>query len=218
MNKINKQKIMEIVWFAILVFLFLSSIKLIKSGQLQETLESFGIFAPIVLVLLKAVTLVIAPLGGTPIYIIAGALYGKYIGLALALFGDVLGSSICFGLSRKYGARILGTFAGSQNTSKILDTVSVLNSTRSFIKARLGFISLPELLAYATGLSSISFWTFSFINFLFYLPVDFGLVFAGSKFVDISTKYIFIYPLILFIFAFVGFVSLYSDAKMAKGN
>lgn len=215
--KLNKEKVIEAVWLLVVTVLFIVSIKMIRSGELATQVASFGIWAPLVLVVLKASTLIIAPLGGTPLYLLSGALFGKVNGLLLALLGDVIGSTVCFYLSRIYGQKVLGFFAGPQNVSRIVKTVSLLGNTKSFVKARIGFISMPELLAYASGLSRIKFLTFSLINTLFYIPVDIVLVFLGSQIVDIPAKYFFVYPLILFLFALVGFSALYKDYQKMEG-
>jgi len=212
------EKLIEIVWFVVVIAIFVVSIKMIRNGELQSELANFGILAPLVLVVLKASTLIIAPLGGTPLYLIAGALFGNVKGLLLVLLGDVLGSTICFYLSRIYGEKVLKFFAGSQNVGRVLKTVSLISNTKSFVKARLGFVSIPELLAYASGLSKINFWTFTFINTLFYLPVDIVLVFFGSQVAGLSLKYFFLYPFILAIFPIIGFFALYKDYEKAEGN
>ncbi len=213
----KREKIIELVWFAVVLTLFIFSIKLLRSGELQARVASFGMLAPLVLVALKMMTLVVAPLGGTPIYVLAGALFGNFNGFLISIIGDILGSSVCFFLSRRYGERILKSLAGSQNVDRILKAVGIIGTTKSFVKARLGFMSMPELLAYAAGLSRISFWTFTLINTLFYLPVDLTLVYLGSQIADISVRYFFIVPAIFFSLTVLGFFLLYRDYEKTEG-
>jgi len=213
----KKEKIIEIVWFLVVLALFVVSIKMLRSGTLQSQIISFGIWAPIILIILKSSTLIIAPLGGTPLYLLAGAVFGNVNGLVLVLVGDILGSTVCFYLSRIYGVKILSFFVGSQNVERVLNTVDLLKNTKSFTKARLGFISLPELLAYASGLSKINFWKFTIINTLFYIPVDIVLVFFGSQIAGLSLKYYLLYPLLLAIFPLIGFFALYKDYQKTEG-
>lgn len=213
----KKEKIIEIVWFIIVLTIFVISVKMVRSGELSTQVASFGIFAPLLVIVLKMTTLVIAPLGGTPLYVISGALFGSVKGFLICLLGDVLGSSVCFFLSRKYGTKVLNFFAGSQNVDKVLKTVNIISNTKSFIKARIGFISMPELLSYASGLSKINFWKFSIINALFYMPVDFILVFLGSRLAEFSAKYFLILPIIIFVFALSGFALLYKDYEKTVG-
>lgn len=209
----KRQKIVEYVWLIIIILLFVVSIQMIKSGSLVNQIDSFGILAPIIFVLLKISTLVIAPLSGTPLYFIAGSLFGNLNGLLLSLLGDALGSVICFFLSRYYGHKIVKTLAGEKFFGKVMNTVAVLKDSKSFIKARVALIFMPEVLAYASGFSKINFLTFFFINILFYLPVDFIQVFFGSQIIAIVAKHTFwFYFLILFI-TITGFWLLYKDYK-----
>jgi uncharacterized membrane protein YdjX (TVP38/TMEM64 family) len=217
MAPIKREKIIEIVWFVVVLVIFIFSIKMLRSGELQAQVASFGIWAPILVILLKMTTLIIAPLGGTPLYVLSGALFGGVKGFLFCLLGDVLGSATCFFLSRKYGKKVLGFFAGSQNVSRILRAVDLISSTKSFIKARIGFMSMPELLAYAAGLSRINFWTFSLINAAFYVPIDLLLVYLGSQVASLSAKYFFLIPAITSVFAFLGFILLYKDYEKREG-
>ncbi len=214
----KRGKIIEIVWFVIILAIFIISIKMVRSGELESQVASFGIMAPLLVVVLKMTTLIVAPLGGTPLYVLSGAIFGSAKGFAISLLGDILGSSVCFWLSRKYGQKILNFFAGSQNVERVLKTVNIIGNTKSFIKARVGFISMPELLSYASGLSKINFWTFSLINAIFYIPVDFALVFLGAQIAALSAKYFLIIPAIIFLFTLSGFLMLYKDYEKAEGE
>lgn len=213
----KKERIIEVIWFIIVLALFIVSIKMIKSGELQSQVASFGIFAPLLILILKMATLIVAPLGGTPIYVVSGALLGSFKGFLITFLGDILGSSVCFFLSRKYGSKVLKFFAGPQNVERVLGAVSVIGNTKSFVKARVGFVSMPELLSYAAGLSKINFWTFTLINAAFYAPVDIILVYLGATLAVFSAKYFFIIPIVIFLFASIGFFLLYKDYEKAEG-
>jgi len=209
----KNHKIIEYVWLIIVVLLFIVSIQTIKNGYLVSHIDSFGILAPLIFVFLKASTLVIAPLGGIPLYFIAGSLFGNSNGFILALLGDALGSAACFLLGRYYGHKIVKTLAGDRFLEKVTNTVMVLKDAKSFIKARIALILVPEILAYASGLSKISFLTFFSINLLFYLPADFILVFFGSQVLSIIAEYTFLFYFFVSIISIAGIWFLYKDYK-----
>jgi uncharacterized membrane protein YdjX (TVP38/TMEM64 family) len=211
-------KIVNALWIMVALFLFVGSLLLIRNGQLQEIVSGLGFWAPAILILLKISTLVVAPLGGNPIYIISGALYGNWVGFAIVMAGDILGSSICFWISRKFGEKVVKTLASEKLFEQVKKGVSIISETKSFAKARLGFASLPELLAYAAGLSKINFWKFTLINTLFYIPIDFALVFLGSQIRDLSVRYFFIIPALAFLAGIIGFGLLYKDFQKLEGN
>ena len=215
--KNKKESITQIIWFVVVTALFVFSFKLLRSGELQTVLENLGFWAPFLVIVLKMTTLIIAPLGGTPIYVLSGAVFGPTLGFILVMVGDILGSSVCFFISRKYGERVLKTFVGENNLDQVLKTVNIISTTKSFIKARLGFVSMPELLSYAAGLSKIKFSTFTLINSIFYVPVVFLYVFFGAALVELSVKYFFILPSIILIFSISGFLLLYKDYEKVEG-
>lgn len=213
----KKGRIIEVSWFIVVLFLFFISLKFLRSGDLQLKVESFGVVAPFLVILLKMSTLIIAPLGGTPIYILAGAIFGTTKGFIVSFIGDILGSSVCFFLSRRYGQKVLSIFVGNQNLEKVLKTVNILTDTKSFIKARIGFVSMPELLAYASGLSKINFYIFTFVNSVFYIPMILFYVIFGSVIANLSLKYFLILPIFISLISLAGFFLLYKDYEKVEG-
>jgi uncharacterized membrane protein YdjX (TVP38/TMEM64 family) len=187
--KITKGKILEVVWFIVMIALFVISIKMVRGGELQSQVASFGIFAPVLIIILKMTTLVIAPLGGTPLYILSGALFGNLKGFLICLSGDILGSAACFFISRKYGNKVVRFFAGEKFFKQIQSFLSLLENTKSFLKARFALIKLPEIFAYAAGLNRVNFWKFIFIQTVFFIPIDFAFVFLGTQIATFTTKF-----------------------------
>jgi len=128
--------------------------------DLRGKVEEAGVFAPLLVIILKATTIVIVPLGGNPIYPIAGALFGFWEGWILALIGDALGATIAFYLSRIFGQKILRFVMGRSQMPTVLKLLEQLSNTDTFIKARLFFAGFPELFAYASGLTKVSYALF----------------------------------------------------------
>src|SRR3989344_36481 len=203
--KNKKDRILELVWLIVVFGLFFISIKLLRSGELQAHIEAFGIFAPVALVVLKASTLIVAPLGGSPLYVVAGAAFGNVNGFILCFLGDVVGSTACFWISRIYGDKVVKFFAGKKFFSEIQKFLKLLDSTKSFLKARIALISLPEIFAYASGFSRVGFLKFISIHSLFMLPFNFGGVFLGSQIAILASRYSFLFIALIAIFAISGF-------------
>lgn len=135
--------------------------------SIRERVASAGIFAPLIIILLKATTIVVVPLGGTPLYPIAGALWGFWGGLGITLIGDALGSTIAFYVSRIFGRSVLRFFMQKQHLPIIEKLIEKGSDTKTFLKARIFFTGFPELFAYAAGFTKIKFWIF--------LPVHVGI-------------------------------------------
>jgi uncharacterized membrane protein YdjX (TVP38/TMEM64 family) len=105
------------------------------------------------------------------------------------------------------------TLAGENFFKKILNTVKILENTKTFIKARIALFLMPEILSYAGGLSKIKFSAFSLINSLFYLLTNFIAVFFGFKIFTIVAKHEILSYSALTLITVITFWSLYKDYK-----
>lgn len=212
------ERMIEIIWFLVGVSLLLSAIWLIRSGELEPLLARVGVWAPILLVFLKASTLVVAPLGGSPFYLVSGAVFGPVNGFLLVLLGDAIGSSICFLISRTYGGGVIKFFAGKRNYTKIGQAVELLENTKSFLKARVAFSGGPELLAYAAGLSRLKYKKFMVLHMPFFIPIDLIFVFLGSHIADATVRYAFVPTIIVFLISAIGFWFLLKDYEKLSAS
>lgn len=86
--------------FAAVSVAMIPLIRLLSSEHGQEIIiekmQSFGIFAPLLFVLLQVLQVVVAVIPGGPVPIIGGILFGQWGGLFLSLAGFFLGT--VFGL------------------------------------------------------------------------------------------------------------------------
>ena len=147
--------------------------------NVQETIQHAGIWAPLVLVLAKASTIIIAPLSGSPIYPLAGALFGFWEGTALLMAGDILGGIVAFYISRFFGRTVVEKMIGGDE--KFLSrALRMMGSTKGFFIARVCFAPLPEAVAYGAGLTRINFFVFISIYALVGIVPTMLLAGAGS--------------------------------------
>ena len=213
----GKQKIIEVTWFMVVVLLFVLSIFFTQNGVLQDRLSSFGIWAPLILIVLKISTLVIAPLGGAPLYILSGALFGGWKGFLLCFLGDVLGSAASFLIGRYYGKKVVRFFIGEALFERVNKFTDLLANTKSFIKARLATITIPEILAYAAGLSPINFWKFLALHMPLYAVTDAILVFLGAQIMNLTVRYSFAAFGLLAIVSGISIFLFYKDYQKTEG-
>lgn len=137
--------------------------RVVDIAEIQLHIKEAGVWAPLILIAAKASTIVIAPLTGSPLYPIAGALFGFWQGFFLLIIGDMVGGSIAFWLSRFFGRGLAERLLGSGNEGLMSKALEMMGSVRGFFLARLGFITFPEVPAYAAGLSRIPFIPFLLI-------------------------------------------------------
>ena len=76
----------------------------------KNWLQSFGIIAPIVFVLLQIVQVIFPPISHYTVGILGGFIYGPWLGGFLNWLGRVIGHSIAFYLSRTFARKWVKKF------------------------------------------------------------------------------------------------------------
>ncbi len=153
-------------------FVDLSSVKL--------WIESAGYWGPLVFILLKISTIVIAPLSGSPLYPLVGLLFGFWPGVLYVEIGDFLGYVIAFSISRFFGRKVVDKFLSSNEEGILSRIVEHVGTVRGYLQACLTLFPMPELLAYGAGLSKLPFWKFISILMPMSIIGSSVLVFFGS--------------------------------------
>lgn len=129
--------------------------------EMRLRIEQAGIWAPLLFIFAKASTIVVAPLGGSPLYPIAGALFGFWKGMVLLVLGDALGGTISFFLSRYFGRKLVERLIG--NEGMVASALEMMGTVKGFFIARVCLAAFPELASYAAGLTKLHFAPFIII-------------------------------------------------------
>lgn len=129
-------------------------------STLREWVGRAGVWGPVVFMTLKASTIIIAPLSGGPLYPTVGLLFGFWPGILYTFIGDIIGVSVNFYLSRKYGQRLVSKFISFKEEGLLTKIISYISDAKGFFHACLTFFAMPELLAYAAGLSKLPYIKF----------------------------------------------------------
>lgn len=148
--------------------------------KIQVFVAQAGVWGPLVFILAKASTIVVAPISGSAIYPLAGAIFGFWKGFLYIFIGDALGSTIAFYISRIFGKKVTERFLGGGDFKYIGYILEYLNSWRGLIEARIFFAALPEAVAYAAGLSKLPFWKFFVVQTTISIVPIAILVYFGS--------------------------------------
>ncbi len=160
---------------------------------------SYGIWAPIVSFLLMIFQSLIAPLPAFLITFANAALFGWVKGAILSWSSAMVGAMLCF-----YLARVLGRDFTEKMTSKLaldnIDTFFKDYGKHTILIARLlPFVSF-DIVSYAAGLTSMSFWTFFWATGLGQLPATIIYSYAGGMLTG-GAKTFVVGLLILFAFS-----------------
>lgn len=88
-----KAKLISVLRWGFIIFLITITIWLINQvgiEQIRAYLQKFGVWAPLILILLRAFSIVIPALPGTAYALLAGGLFGFYQGLIVIILADLL--------------------------------------------------------------------------------------------------------------------------------
>ncbi len=135
---------------------------------IKNLVTDAGPWAPLVFILLKASTIVVAPLSGAPLYPVVGYLFGFWPGILYVEIGDFIGYSTAFFISRTLGYPFVRKIFQGKERSTLAKIVEHVGTTKGFLHMCLTCFALPELIAYGSGLSKLPYWKF----ILIYTPIS----------------------------------------------
>ena len=84
-----------------------------------EKVQSFGVFAPLVYLLLMALQVIIAFIPGGPLELIGGMLFGTWLGLAVTVAGAFLGTLTVYALVHRFGKPLVDVFVNEKTAEKL---------------------------------------------------------------------------------------------------
>ena len=76
---------------------------LTDAEALRLWLRQFGVLAPLVFIAIQALQVIVAPIPGQVVALVAGYLFGPLAGTVYSVTGVLIGSAIAFSLSKRYG-------------------------------------------------------------------------------------------------------------------
>ncbi len=196
------------LWLTITLIGIYLFVRILGIDDIRGRVALLGAWGPITIILLKASTLVVAPLGGGPLYPLAGAAFGFWWGFVLTFTGDIIGSAIAFYISRIWGRSVV-QYLVTKPGMRVVDAIlSYISTTRGLIYARLIFFSFPEGVTYAAGLTPIPFWKFLALM----VPIGVGPAALLVAFGDIFSFYRTTHPTV------IALIYLASIALMVGGG
>lgn len=146
---------------------------------LRAYLEGWGIWAPLVFVVLQALQVVIAPIPGELTGIVGGFAFGGLISILYSTVGLAIGSLTAFAAARVIGLPFVKLVI-SEDT---LDKCRFVTEPRGIIASLILFIipGFPkDILCYCLGLSPMNYLTFLLVCGLGRIPGTAMLSFSGA--------------------------------------
>lgn len=86
--------------------------------EIIQLVEGFGVFAPLVFILLMALQIVIAFIPGGPLELIGGVLFGGWKGVLFTTLGALLGTAAVLALVRRFGRPLVQMFVSEDKMKR----------------------------------------------------------------------------------------------------
>lgn len=129
---------------------------------LEKKVTEFGIWGPLVLIIVSFIDVLIAPFPGGVSPAVAGFLYGSFWGIVIVYIGNVLGANVTFWIARIWGEKFFLLFIKKSKLEKFQE---MINHRQTFFWVAYFLPILPyDYLNIAIGLSEIPWRKFLLLN------------------------------------------------------
>ena len=208
-NKINyssKRLIYVAVIIAVLIALYIALeqtgtlVFFENTANIRPWIEKQGLLGPLFIIGLLVIAIIMSPIPSAPIALAAGAIYGHTIGTFYIIIGSVLGATIAFFIARITGVDVTRKWLGNHYGNGLKGSQNMLMLI-IFVSRLLPFLSF-DMVSYAAGVTSLSFWRFAIATLAGIIPASFLLAHFGSEFASAESQRISLTLL------FLGFISL----------
>ncbi len=146
-----------------------------EQAEIEEWIDGFGVWGPIVYIVVFALSMLFAPLPTAPMPLIAAAVFGPALGFLYTISATAIGSTICFWVARRLGRPSLRRLT-SQAALDRIDQLGERLGIRLLIVLRLFPIAGVDYVSYAAGLTQMRFVSYIVISVLASAPI---LIFAA---------------------------------------
>jgi len=152
-----------------------------NAQALRTWIAGFGVFAPLVFIFLQAAQVVVAPIPGQVVALVAGYLFGPVYGTIYSLTGVLIGSAIAFSLAKRYGR----SFVERVIADDVIDRFDAFVD-RVGVPGLFAFVIIPGLpddaICFLSGLTKWRLRTFLAVIAVGRLPAYVITVYAGGQF------------------------------------
>jgi len=192
MNKNSNRNLVKIIIVILigLSYLFISPIRTsvneatsllskLDVDAVKEYILSFGILAPIISFLLMVFQSVAAPLPAFLITFANAGLFGWVKGALLSWSSAMAGAALCFFIARYLGRSVVEKLTSKFALDNIDKFFDKYGNYAVLIARLLPFISF-DIVSYAAGLTSMSFWQFFWATGIGQLPATIIYSYVGG--------------------------------------
>ncbi len=149
-------------------------------NNLRDWIDSFGVVAPVVFIVIYVVATV-AFLPGTPLSLLSGLVFGPVWGTLWAVIGATLGATLAFLIGRYAARGLVESWTANNERVRKLDEGVEKHGWRMLVITRLVPLFPFNLQNYAYGLTRIGVGSYVFLTGICIVPGVIVYTFAGGS-------------------------------------
>lgn len=187
-----------------------------NAHNVREYVYSFGMWAPVVFIMLQVLQVLIAPIPGQAVGLASGYIFGVLWGTVYTMIGTTLGSFIAFYLARKFGR----PFVEEVIDKKTLKRFDYIAKDKGVFALFLIFLlpALPDdAICFIAGLTKIRIRTLVLITFIGRFPGFLILNIVGNGIAVSQTALSFLIFGVMMVLSFIIYLNrTWLEKKMHK--
>ena len=198
MKQFKKSTYIKIaILIALVCLFFLKPVKemifmlsMINVDAIKGYILSFGVWAPVISFILMILQSIVAPLPAFIITFANAGLFGWVNGALLSWSSAMVGAVLCFFIARLLGRDVVEKLTSKFALKSIDDFFEKHGKYAILIARLLPFISF-DIVSYAAGLTSMSFWSFFIATGIGQLPATIIYSYVGGMLAGGVKKMVF---------------------------
>ena len=172
----SSKPITFVIFITIIVFVLVTYRNDINLDTIKRIINQFGIWAPIIFILLYALATIFF-LPGLIFTIAGGIIFGPMFGVLYNILGATLGATCAFIIARYFAGDWIKQKTGKRLTPLMRGIHDEDWRFVAFVRL-VPFVPF-SLLNYALGLTQIRLWSYIIASFIFMLPGCFAYTYLG---------------------------------------
>ena len=203
--------IIIIILLLLLKFGYIDKLDL-SPEKIRDNLLEFGIYAPLILILVQFILAIISIFPSTLFSIAGGYLFGLFYGTLYSIIGALLGSLVVFLVAKKFGRNFAEKLVDKRELHHF-DLFFKKKGKLVFIFADYMSIFPRDTISLCAGLTKINKLDFMIISLIGFIPRMIILNYFGSQ----LSKNIYDFKIIIILAILVISVMLYTFRHKIKG-
>lgn len=153
--------------------------------KLESLVRGAGAWGPLAVIGLQIAQILIAPIPGVFVPILAGILYGPVAGSLIAVVGTVLGAGLAYAIGRKAGLPLILRWAGASNVAR---AQKLVGGSRWLALALLFLLPFTpaDAICFVAGMIGMRGSRFAAAVLLGRVPKDAALALAGAGLIQLG--------------------------------